>query len=326
MALHRVLLRPLSPWGTPVRSDTLAGLLLYRMAEDEGETALQTALEAFQNGAPPFALSSAMPEGAVFMPKLPPMRRERFAAKIQAGRFRNKDGASIELFDALILYKEFRKKRFLPLEIWETHRASLSTAALFTEYCRNSALWEMIPNLIQVQEMHVSIDRSSGAALEGGLFASQAFWAKSDAAFHLYAETDDCPLLLARLKRIGQLGYGRDSSTGKGLFSIEKDAAFRPPASDLPHSLLISMLSAENLSGLNGWYATEVKTGKAGPAFCGGNPFKSPFLCVQEGAVLTALPKGPFVLRAIHANPAIAQITQPLVLPCKLAEGEDSHA
>ena len=68
MALHRFILRPLSAWGTPLRSDTLAGLLLYRLAEDEGEAALKAELEAFQNGRPPFALSSALPEGTVFAP------------------------------------------------------------------------------------------------------------------------------------------------------------------------------------------------------------------------------------------------------------------
>ena len=325
MALHRFILRPLSAWGTPLRSDTLAGLLLYRLAEDEGEAALKAELEAFQNGRPPFALSSAMPEGTVFAPKLPPASREAFARHTREGRFRKEDGSPLTLFEALGLYKKFRKSPFLPLEVWEKHRASLSAAGLFAEYCRQPGLWKRSP-VARAQEMHVTMSRSSGSALQGGLFASHAFWAANSTAFHLYAETDDCPKLLARLKRIGQIGYGRDSSTGKGVFSIEEDTSFTSASPDLPHGLLISMLSAGDLSGLSGWYSTEVKTGKAGPAFCKGNPFKSPFLCVQEGAVLTALPKGPFILQGIHADPAIVQITQPLTLPCRLAEEEACHA
>ncbi len=324
MALHRFILRPLSAWGTPFRSDTLAGHLLYRLAEDEGEAALQTELQAFLDGRPPFALSSAMPAGMVFAPKLPPASREAFAQRTREGRFCKKNGQPATLFEALGLYKKFRKSPFLPLEIWERHRASLSTAALFEEYCRQPELWKDSATK-HAQEMHVTIARDSGLALEGGLFTSHAFWNTPDAPFHLYAETDDCPRLLARLKRIGQMGYGRDSSTGKGVFSIEEDTAFIPGSPDLPHKLLLSMLSANDLIGLKGWYSTEVKTGKAGPAFCKGNPFKSPFLCVQEGAVLTALPAGPFVLKGIHADPAIIQITQPLTLPCRLAEEEDCH-
>lgn len=324
MALHRFILRPLSPWGTPLRSDTLAGLLLYRLAEDEGETALQAELEAFKSGNPPFILSSAMPEGTVFAPRLPPARRETFARLTAEGRFRQK-GVPVTLFEALCLYKKFRKQRFLPMEIWEKHHAALSAVELFAEYCNRPELWKPSP-VVSAQEMHVTINRRSNAALEGGLFACRFFRARPGATFHLYAETDDCPRLLSRLRRIGRIGYGKDGSTGKGVFSLEEDKNFRPAASSLPHGLLLSLLSADDLSGLKGWYATEIKTGKAGPAFCKGNPFKSPFLCIQEGAVLTALPQSPGILHGIHADPAIIQITQPLSLPCRLAEGEEeSH-
>lgn len=321
MALHRFILRPLSSWGTPLRSDTLTGLLLYRLAEDEGEEAVKKELKAFEQGTPPFILSSAMPEGTVFAPKLPPARRETFASLTKEGCFRTEQGKPLTLFDALSLYKRFRKSRFLPLTVWEKHRTSLSAAKLFADYCRNPDLWKL-PAITAHQEMHVTLNRRSGSALDGGLFASRASWGDSDTAFHLYAETEDCSRLLLRLQRMGKIGYGRDSSTGKGIFSVEKDGAFCSSQPNLPHSLLLSMLSAENLKGLQGWYATEVKTGKAGPAFCKGNPFKSPFLCVQEGAVLTAMPEGPYVLRGLHSNPAIMQIIPPLTLPCCLAEGE----
>ena len=321
MALHRFILRPLSSWGTPLRSDTLTGLLLYRLAEDEGEEAVKKELEAFEQGTPPFILSSAMPEGTVFAPKLPPARRETFASLTKDGCFRTEQGKPLTLFDALSLYKRFRKSRFLPLTVWEKHRTSLSAAKLFADYCRNPDLWKL-PAITAHQEMHVTLNRRSGSALDGGLFVSRSSWGSDDTAFHLYAETEDCPRLLSRLQRMGKIGYGRDSSTGKGIFSVEKDGAFCSSQPNLPHSLLLSMLSAENLKGLQGWYATEVKTGKAGPAFCKGNPFKSPFLCVQEGAVLTAMPEGPYVLRGLHSNPAIMQIIPPLTLPCCLAEGE----
>lgn len=324
MALHRFILRPLSPWGTPLRSDTLTGLLLYRLAEDEGIDALKVELDAFEHGTPPFVLSSAMPEGTLFAPKLPPARRETFASQIAQGRFCTKDGKSLNLFEALTLYKKFRKNRFLPLEEWEKHRMKLSPVELFADYCENPEAWKT-PTIVSRQEMHVTMNRSTGSASEGGLFVSRSSWAENGVAFHLYAETEDAPRLLARLKRIGQIGYGCDSSTGKGILSFEEDTQFCAPKDNLPHRLLLSVFSSRNLQGLQGWYATEVKMGKAGPAFCHGNPFKTPFLCVQEGAVFTAMPQGPYVLHGIHANPDIVQITQPLSLPCRLAEGEESH-
>ena len=320
MTLHRYILRPLSAWITPLRSDTLSGLLLYRLAEDEGEAALHREIEEFLQGRPPFALSSAMPQGMIFAPRLAPLPRVAFASLSRKGYFTAASRKPLSLFEALNLYKKFRKKRYLPLAIWEKHFSSLSVDKLFVEFCQRPRLWES-PVQHKFQEMHVTIARNSNSALEGGLFPRQAFWPAPNMAFHLYAETEDGPRLLERLKRIGMLGFGKDCSTGKGVFAIEEDTGFVPPrAGQLPHGLLLSMLASESMSGMKGWYSMEVKTGKVGPAFSRGNPYKSPFLCVQEGAVLKSLPKGPFVLRGLNANPDIVQITQPLCLPCRMDE------
>ncbi len=322
MAVHRYILKPQSAWGTPLRSDTLAGLLLYRLAEDEGEQALKAEISAFMDGRPPFVLSSAMPRDTVFAPKLPPLPRKRFADLLTKGAFCGEDGKPLSAFEALSLFKKYRKKRFLPYPVWKRHCQSLSVANLFADFCKNPGLWE-IPAAKRHQEMHVTIARNSNTALEGGLFVSHAYWPAEGQEYHIYAQTEDSAALLERLRRIGLLGFGRDSSTGKGAFSIEEDTNFAlddSMSAALPHGLLVSMLSAMDMRGLEGWYAVEVKSGKAGQGISRGNPYKSPFLCVQEGAVITHLPKGPFVLQGLNANPDIVQITQPLTLPCRLAE------
>lgn len=323
MALHRYLLRPLAPWGTPMRSDTLAGLLLFRLAEDEGEEVLRAELAAFREGKPPFAVSSVMPANTVFAPKLPPIPRKRFAELVESGFFRDGEGRALTKLQALGELKKFRKKAWLPLPVWEQHRGALSFGPLFAEFCRNPSLWD-VPTADRHQEMHVTIARNSSTALEGGLFVDNSWWPRTDARYHLYAETEDSPRLLARLANLGAMGFGRDSSTGKGVFSVEEDATFAPWSGELPHGLLLSMLAAKDMKGLDGWYAVDVKVGKAGPGISRGNPYKSPFMCVREGAVLTSLPKGPFVLEGLNANPEILQVTQPLLLGCRLAEEEDN--
>ena len=54
MQLLRYIVRPLSPWGTPLRSDTLCGLLLWRLAERYGSAACRAAMAA----APPSVQAS----------------------------------------------------------------------------------------------------------------------------------------------------------------------------------------------------------------------------------------------------------------------------
>ena len=75
MKLHRYLVRPLSPWGTPLRGDTLYGLVLWRIAELDGDAACRETIAAFRSGRPPFVLSSAIPHGMLFAPRLPPAPR-----------------------------------------------------------------------------------------------------------------------------------------------------------------------------------------------------------------------------------------------------------
>ena len=160
MSLHRYIVKPESAWGTPLRSDTLAGLLLYRLAEDEGEDALRAEISAFMDGRPPFVLSSAMPKDTVFAPKLPPLPRKRFADLLEKGAFVGEKGKLFSAFEALSLFKKYRKKRFLPLSVWQRHCKSLSVADLFAEFCKNPGLWET-PVAKRQQEMHVTISRNS---------------------------------------------------------------------------------------------------------------------------------------------------------------------
>ena len=102
------------------------------------------------------------------------------------------------------------------------------------------------------------------------------------------------------LERIGNLGFGKNASTGKGRFAVEHDAAFDPVslASSGTKRLLLSPCAAGDMRSLDGCYAVEVKRGKAALHIAGGNPFKNPILCVREGAVLSSLPNGPYVLRS----------------------------
>lgn len=321
MQLLRFIVRPLSSWGTPLRSDTLCGLLLWRMAERQGPAACRAAIEAFRAGEPPFVLSSALPSGMVSMPRLPPLSRSRFRMLVDAGEFCHADGKPLDLFDALQAYKRFRKTTHLPVEVWTGHAQGLSLKVLLVWFCRREKR-EGTPFCLQSAEPHVTIDRQAGTAAEGGLFFNRLTWFAADATFHLYARTEDPDALLDLLAETGKLGFGKDASTGKGRFSVERDENFDPAPleNNGPHALLCSVCASMDMSGLDGWYAVEAKRGKTGP--CHANPHKAPMLLLQEGSVLRTMPRGPYVLEGVNADPAVVQVTQPLTLPCRVAEEE----
>lgn len=319
MRLYRYTLRPLSPWATPLRSDTLYGLLLWRIAERQGDTACGEAITAFREGRPPFVLSSALPEGQVFAPRLPAAPRALFRQWVEKGAFHDSSGAPLGLFSALQHYKSFRKQAYLPLAVWQEHASALSVRHLFAWYCARPAARPEAVTATSV-EPHVSIDRRHDGALEGGLFSNRLQWFAPGTHLHLYARTDAPDTLLALLAEAGDLGFGKDAALGKGRFAAALDEDFWPDALENggPSSLLLSVCAAPDMAGLDGCYTTEIKRGKAWSSLLG--PFKNPLLLLREGSLLHALPHGPFVLDGIHPDARLVQVTQPLLLPCHMAK------
>lgn len=333
MKLCRFRLKPVSPWSDRLRSDTLYGLVCWHVAELEGGQACAELIEAFCANNAPFQLSSAMPAGYLPMPVLPPASRKSFRELVQsrkpdspkdAASPNSSDSADSQLFSLLQKYKKFRKAAWLDLQTWQKHRQSLSSLGIFLDQEREQAEDKPDTGHKTGIEPHVSIDRSTGGARGGQLFFRRLTYFDPETSFHLYARTDNPQWLLKYLRLIGELGFGKDAGTGHGLFEIDQDVEFRPDSLELPEEeaggaqLLLSTCSGPKLDNVNGFYRLEVKRGKTGPGQA--NPFKRPFLFLQEGSLLARAPDGPFVLTGINADDRIVQILQPLTLACKLAQ------
>lgn len=344
MKLHRFIIQAESAWGTPLRSDTLYGLILYHLAELEGDNACQALINSFKQAQAPFSLSSLMPENHLFFPKLPPLSRSFFRELVNQGQFINKEGEVLDIYEALKEYKSFRKVKYLPLEIWKQHASDLSMQKLFTLYCQgeltkafeelsktslkdsSDPLQKSKPYVLPYSEPHVSISRINNTAIEGGLFFNTVNAYSENIRFHLYVRTSDEYLntLNTWLKHIGNVGFGKDSSTGKGRFSVELDTAFKGEDLELMHTdktshLLLSVCVAQDLSDIisnDAFYGLELKKGKAAYT---ANPFKNPYLMIQEGSVVKNIPKISYVLENIHVDNRLVQIAEPLTLACSLA-------
>lgn len=317
MPLCRFTLCPQSPWSGKLRSDTLYGLVLWHVAEREGEEACAKLIAAFEANEPPFLLSSAMPADHLPMPVLPPISRQRMRDLASKNAEKDKD---LALFELLRKLKKFRKESWLPLNAWQKHKNALSALALFA---KGDFETEPKGRARSAFEPHVSINRKTGTAMEGQLFFRRLMYFEPGTRLHIYARADDPDWLAQYLEIIGELGFGRDASCGNGQFSCERDRAFEAEslnARDANASLLLSVCAAPQMEDLAGLYRVEVKRGKTGPGHA--NPFKKPFLMLQEGSILERSPEGPYVLRNINADRRIVQILQPLNLPCRLQAEE----
>lgn len=321
MALYRYRIKPLSALATPLRSDTLYGHLLWMAAQWQGPARVAELIDAFSGAKPPFRLSSAFPSGTLPKPQLPGIPRGHFEARFA------RHG---ELVTQLKRYKKFRKQAFVPLSSWRALAGNLSQEALFEH-------WLNTPSPSQNDEQaasfsakahqpHNSIDRRTGSVLaEGGLFFTPATWYGPQSLLDLYVESDDIDLFETLMGYLAQVGYGADCNVGKGQFSFERDTDF--DAATLTgqgdHRLCLSVCAAEDTSAFRGYWAPFVKHGRAWNATRQTHPFKKPFLAFAEGSVFSAMPESGYVLRNIHSDARIVQVTWPLTIPVTL---EANHA
>lgn len=320
MPVHRYTITPLGAFATPLRSDTLYGHLLWAAALTDGAAQAEALIGAFEQGKPPFLLSSAFPKGMLPMPVLPAIPRSDFR-QLAAKRPEFKG----ELAAALEAYKRFRKVAFVPTALI-CDGAELSQRRLFSRWLDDPGIFKLPEHPQQVfrrQELepHNSIQRQGGTVLQqGGFYLSEATWYGKGASLDLYVATDDRELFERYLGYVADTGFGADRSTGKGYFAFRHDPAFDPaPFAGVGNgSLSLSVSSNSDLSGFSGTYDVFAKFGKAWSGFGERNPFKSPFVAFAEGAVFSRMPAAGYVLRSIHPNPAIVQVVQPLTLPVKL--------
>lgn len=320
MKLMRFVITPASPWSGRLRSDTLSGLVLWLAAEREGGAFCQELIQKFRDGEPPFILSSPLPQDTLPFPCLKPIPRERFRELFPE---RPKEGQEISLFEALQKFKAFRKSPGLPVQAWIEAKGALSSASLFLWHLRHPR--DSVGATFSRQDYvpHVAIDRQTGAARDGELFFTRVTYFNPSSRFHLYARAENPAWLLEYLKLMGRLGCGANSGTGCGQFTIEPDSSFSPETLELEGggaSILLSVCASPDMAAISGYYKLSLKLGKTGPGHA--NPFKRPFLMLQEGSVLSRLPKPPYTLDKINVDERIVQILQPLALPCRLESTE----
>ena len=331
MPFYRYKITPRGAFGTPMRSDTLHGQLLCAASELDGAEAVTDLIAAFESDTPPFVCSSALPEGLLPMPCLPPLPREEFLERFctQGSFFK---GNKVQ---ALGAYKTFRKLSHVPLNVWTELRSALSQSRLFERWLQdrrhNPDAFRPAPARTETVwraehiEAHNSIDRLTGSvSQEGGLFLTESTFYGSHAKLDLYAFTENPEKFERLLAHVASTGFGRDASTGKGWFAFERDPSFDSAEFKGAGTcrMTLSVLSAMDMSAVDGWYRIFSKSGRVWGSLGEGNPFKKAFLAMEEGSVFKSLPARGYVLRGLHPDPKVVQITWPLGIALTLANRE----
>lgn len=316
MALYRLRLELKAPLGTKLTSGTIFGHLCWAFREAHGEAALESWLGGLAES--PWAVSDGFPAEHLPRPQVPPAPPVT-TGKMTAEKLRDLEAA-----------KKRRKLAFIPRASWQNLRIGLTAARLDEAACDG-------PMPREHRIAHNTIDRRTATTPEtGGLWFVDEFWPKTtgearnrsnlvDVYVRADASADDVGSLF---RAVGEAGYGRDASTGRGLFSVAPvaradDLDGVPPTGGSVRMLSLSHGSLTANMG-DACYRLTTHFGKVGRTMLATlpRPWKLPILLARPGATFAPADSGPFGawLTGVHQDrPGIGHNAFHLAIPFTFA-------
>lgn len=264
----RARIEPLAPFGTPLAGDTLFGQLCWAARERLGEAELVSLLDGYTGGAPFLVVSDGFPASWVPRPALP----------------------DFMLGEAGANRKEMKRRQWLPiagmhlpLKEWLAGAAALqsghgevTTQNTINRFTGTTGTGPFAPRQVHRLELrHGNPHAQNEGFLDVYLLHDEARLATRD--------------LGTLLSDIGNLGFGRDASTGLGKFRLVALEPLDWDGRKAQHALTLASCAPEpsRLDAARCFYQPLTRFGRHGNlAALGANPFKRPVLLLRTGALL----------------------------------------
>ncbi len=302
MKIYGVTIKPTSPFGTPLKGDTLFGHFCWQAAEDPDllEDGLDKWIDCYSNN--PFAVFSSA------WPVLQHNCEQVYAIARPAG-LKTDDNSKRTRREKILHNKTAKKKRWLLIDpslkikmVDEQLKSDTDLFDLFLE-SRETADTKSLRLLakdqkklcIPVTQAHNSINRLTMTTGSGEFapFSHDNFQFLPGLSLIIFVAVNEQALDAAKLQtgfeRIGSWGYGRDASTGLGRFTVEsvKEQAW-PEADDAATGCCTLGPSVPQKETFVSCYGTPfTRFGRHGATLASSPiPFKNPVIMADEGAVL----------------------------------------
>lgn len=277
MQTYRIRIKPCSAFGSRPMGDTLFGQLCWAVRNRYGEERLTELLAGYTEGHPFAVVSDALPADYLPRPALP----GHWYAEV-AGEDR----------------KAVKKRAWLPIETLLAEPVQGWLA-----HCRPAS--EVPGSAPHVHpQPHNTLDRLTGTTGEGAFapYAMSQLWYGKNTTVRLdvYVVLDEDRLTGDELKQVfadmGAFGFGRDASIGLGKFAFESvEPCTLPMQADANAWLTLAPCAPQGLDfdPARSFYQPFTRFGRHGDIGVHlGNPFKTPVLLAQTGAVFTLPPRG----------------------------------
>jgi CRISPR-associated protein Csm4 len=281
MTVYRLILQPLTAFGTRPLGDTLFGQLCWALRHRHGENRLNQLLDGYTEGKPFAVLSDALPDGYLPRPTLPGLWFD--AVTDETGKPLDR--------------KLVKKRAWLPWAAFDT------PVAHWLNHCRPaSAIAGAAPEAHP--QPHNSLHRITGTTGGEGFapYSMTQYWyggtSGEQTRLAIHAVIDETRIDAGELKEaledMGRFGFGRDASIGLGKFDLLEMAPAQLPVQAHADAWLTLAPCAPQGLGLDpkrSYYQTFTRFGRHGDIGVHlGSPFKTPVLLAQTGAVFAAGP------------------------------------
>jgi len=323
LKLYEFIIQPRSPFGTPLKGDTLFGHFCWQARHDP--TLLNGRFDdwiALYDEKPFAVFSSVWPKFsasansfyALKRPDLPLFRlfreegRDRKTVmkerKIKAGRKWLKVPENLEIC--------LNEENYVS----DADLAALAYGDLTHDVKRIMREMEKRRFKIDSLQPHKTINRQTMTTGDG-MFSpystsSVCYYPQADLALFILIneEATDYERVHAALERIGSLGFGRDASTGQGRFCLAKAEEKKIPAYSGCNALYaMAPVVPEREAYIDAYFTPFTRYGKHGDLLATSrNPFKCPVVMADEGAVF--LPKDMAMCNKSYLGRAIRNISK----------------
>lgn len=320
MRTYVISIKPMSGFGTPIKGDTLFGHICWQAAYDSklfGKS-IDELLSGYATD-PFVVISSAYPKikDGEYALKRPDMPLDMLF-----------DLSGMNKAEIIERRKELKGKRWM-LVGFNNHLDSLKSPDIYID---DDELFEKLSDekniefqrqmrkkgiksfAMEFSQPHNTINRLTGTTGEGRFapYSVDQVVYMPDAELVIFVglrEDISIEQVAEALKRIGDTGFGKDASTGRGRFTVEgfeEMDLMQLGAEDTNACYTLSpSVPAEDLIS-KAFFSPFTRFGRHGDILAkADNPFKNPVIMVDEGAVLIPKDKGifnrPYIGRAVSA-------------------------
>jgi CRISPR-associated protein Csm4 len=256
MKLYKITITPISNFGTALKGDTLFGQMCWAIRYHFGKERLIKLLSSYDNE-PFLIMSDGFPSNYLPKPTMP----------------------SSLLGEKSDEKKVNRKKIWLTLE--ELQKGSYQKAKTDKEIHNNEKNVSIIKNALNYRTFTTD---DSGAftpyAEEERVLSQRDIYCLINPKLFSQAELEQS------IKFVAQMGYGKNSTIGKGFFKVDgcEEIALELLSKNLFMTLSPSVLEGQNIQ--KSYYEPFTRFGKHGAELANKSPFKKPILLANSSAVV----------------------------------------